>query len=132
MTMVTEKRLDNEEIIALVATAFQKETEKSVDVESKRKDGLRKLSEPAYSTGAQYTSSFEQRPSDISDTRKNKTACYKVSEELQPALQPLKGILAVERLRQHILKPERELDVTTLKVIEPANDHFAALVNYHN
>lgn len=36
------------------------------------------------------------------------------------------------KLKRHALKPEKELSVKGLKVIEPVNDRFTAAADYRN
>lgn len=55
-----------------------------------------------------------------------------MSKEPAPELPPRNVVTAGSKLRQYTLKPERELDVIGLKVVETINDRFVAAVDYRN
>lgn len=78
-TRMTEAMLDKQDFIAPVIKVFMKETEKALDVESKREDQRSRFVEAAYSTAAAPASSSGRPPTEIFDKKTNKKEYPKMS-----------------------------------------------------
>lgn len=128
----TEATLDNQDFTAPVAAIAKMEAEKAGDVEWRGKEGHQKFVEAAYSTGKRCAASNGRLPTDILEKRTDKKAYSEFSEEPVPELPPWNVVMAGSKSKRYTTKPERELNVYCLKVIEPVKDRFAAAVHNQN
>lgn len=125
-----EAMLNNQDFIAPGATIVEKDAKKAMDVESEKKDRHRKFVGTAYNNGARSAASSDGPPTNISNERTNKRAFSEMSEEQVPDLPPWSDMTVGNKSMWYKTKPERELDVPVLRVIEPINLRLATAVDH--
>lgn len=121
--------LEYQDFIATVATSVKKKTKKTVDAGSAREDRRRKCFDAACNTGAGSASLGDQLPTKICQERTNRKAYFQMSVQQALDLPPWNYGTIRSTAGQYKYKPEKDLDVPGVEVLEPVDNCFAAAVN---
>lgn len=85
---------DDQNFVAPVVAISRKETEKAMDVESKREDGCQKIMDAAFSINARSALLTDGPPTNISDEKRNEKRYVEISEERAPEPSPCNELMA--------------------------------------
>lgn len=127
---MTRGTLNIHNIIALVAMIVEKEANRAVDVKSERVTRRQELVDDAQSTDILSVPSSDGPHTYVWDESTDKKAYCNILEEQAPGLPPCNDVTAGSKLMRCEVRPDTELDLPGLKVVEPINGCFAVAVDF--